>query len=99
MEMSPPHLAGQKREPQDRLAGVSPQSVYMAGKCGQGMVKICREAVYLTGQWVYARLNRLVTADGAWGSGAFRYDVHGDIVQKALGSSVTDYVYTGLRLA
>jgi hypothetical protein len=47
MEMSPPHLAGQKREPQDRLAGVSPQSVYMAGKGGQGMVKICREAAYL----------------------------------------------------
>ena len=47
MEMSPPHLAGQKREPQDRLAGVSPQSVYMAGKCGQGMVKICRKAAYL----------------------------------------------------
>jgi hypothetical protein len=47
MEMSPPHLAGQKREPQDRLAGVSPQSVYRAGKCGQGMVKICREAAYL----------------------------------------------------
>jgi YD repeat-containing protein len=47
MEMSPLHLAGQKREPQDRLAGVSPQSVYMAGKCGQGMVKICREAAYL----------------------------------------------------
>ena len=47
MEMSPPHLAGQKREPQDRLAGVSPQLVYMAEKCGQGMVKICREAAYL----------------------------------------------------
>jgi hypothetical protein len=41
----------------------------------------------------------LVTADGAWGSGAFRYDVRGDIVQKTLESSVTDYVYNGLRLA
>ena len=46
----------------------------------------------------YDRLNRLVTADGAWGSGAFRYDVRGDIVQKTLGSSVTDYIYNGLRL-
>ena len=46
----------------------------------------------------YDRLNRLVTADGAWGSGAFRYGVRGDIVQKTLGSSVTDYVYNGLKL-
>jgi hypothetical protein len=46
----------------------------------------------------YDRLNRLVTADGAWGSGAFRYDVRGDIVQKTLGSSVTNYVYNGLKL-
>jgi hypothetical protein len=38
---------GQKREPPDRLAGVSPQSVYRAGKGGQGMIKICREAAYL----------------------------------------------------
>jgi hypothetical protein len=44
MEMSPLHLAGQKRELQDSLAGISPQSVYMAGKCRQGMIKICREA-------------------------------------------------------
>jgi YD repeat-containing protein len=46
----------------------------------------------------YDKLNRLVTADGAWGSGTFRYGVRGDIVQKTLGSSVTDYVYNGLKL-
>ena len=45
----------------------------------------------------YDRLDRLTSADGAWGSGSFSYDALGNITNKTLGSEHINYHYNSAK--
>ena len=47
----------------------------------------------------YDNMNRLLTADGSWGTGAFSYSGRGDLLTMDIGSATMDYGYSSQRLS
>ena len=47
----------------------------------------------------YDNMNRLFTADGSWGTGAFSYSGRGDLLTMDIGSATMDYDYSSQRLS
>ena len=49
--------------------------------------------------FTYDNLNRLLTANGSWGTGAYTYDTTGNRLTKTIAGTATTYTYSGNMLA